>query len=227
MLRCEVWGVETNSETNSLRQMPTIGGIAAWHVPIVATTLAVGALGLGLLEIAVAVGLLGFVAQALLRSVVIELSPRGLTRGLLIRGRFLGRTTVMAWGTVTSVHTDWRRPGDDVALATIVLDDDGRTIYFTTAMGLHQYWACLAAVTARVPDARRSGLTDALLAGPPPGCTTFLSAARTAGMLAIVLAMLVGVHYLWALGQSTLTRSLGPTGDLGPPPTSHPSWSDR
>ena len=52
------------------------------------------ALGLGLLEVAVGVGVLGFVTQSVLRGVVVEISPRGLTRGFLMNGRFLGRTTV-------------------------------------------------------------------------------------------------------------------------------------
>ena len=196
----------------SLRRIPVIGGIAAWPVPLAAVTLGLGALGLGLLEIAVAVGMLGFLAQSLLRSVVVEISPRGLTRGFLLNGRFLGRTTVMAWDAVASLHTDWRRPGDDTALATTVRDTHGRAIHFTTAMGLRDYWACLAAVAARVPAARRSGLTEALLAGEPPGRRAVLSAAGTAGLLALLIVVLVGIHYLWAQGPSSLSRYLEQTG---------------
>jgi hypothetical protein len=211
---------------DSIRRLPVIGGIAAWHVPLVATVLALGALGLGLLDLAVAVGLLGFVAQSLLRSVVIEISPGGLTRGFVLHGRFLGRTTVMTWDAVTSVHTDWRRPGDDIALATTVRDGRGGTIHFTTAMGLRDYWACLTFVAACVPAARRSGLTDAVVAGEPPGGRTVLSAATTAGALALLLAVLVGVHYLWAQGPSTLTRYLE-QGGAGSPPDTGPRPSVR
>lgn len=201
---------------NSLQHVPVIGGIAAWHVPLVATTLGLGALGLGLLDLAVAVGVLGFVAQSLLRSVVLEISPRGLTRGMLVNGRFLGRTTVMAWDVVASVHTDWRRPGDDTALATTVRDTHGRAIHFTTAMGLRGYWTCLISVAGRVPAARRSGLTEALLAGEAPGRRTLLSAAATAGVLALVIVTLVGIHYLWAQGPSSLARYLEQAGAGSP-----------
>jgi hypothetical protein len=211
----------------SLRRIPVIGGIAAWHVPLAAAALGLGALGLGLLEIAVAVGMLGFLAQSLLRSVVVEISPRGLTRGFLLNGRFLGRTTVMAWDAVASLHTDWRRPGDDTALATTVRDTHGRAIHFTTAMGLRDYWACLTAVAARVPAARRSGLTDALLTGEPPGRRAVLSAASTAGLLALLIVVLVGIHYLWAQGPSSLTRYLEQTGAAGSPAGSLPPTSGR
>ena len=120
----------------SFLHIPVVGGGAAWYVPLVTTTLGLGALGLGLLDLAVAVGVLGFVAQSLLRGIVVEISSRGLTRGFLLKGRFLGRATVMAWDAVASVHTDWRRPGDDTALATTVRDRQGCAIRFTTVMGL-------------------------------------------------------------------------------------------
>ncbi len=212
---------------NSLRHVPVIGGLAAWHIPLVAMLLGLGALGLGLLELAVAVGVLGFVAQTLLRSVVVEISPRGLTRGFTLNGRFLGPTTVMAWEAVASLHTDWRRPGDDTALATTVRDGHGHAIHFTTAMGLRGYWACLTSVGARVPAARRSGLTDALLSNEPPGWRTLLSTAATAGVLALLIVMLVGLHYLFAQGPSSLTRYLEQTGATGPPDARHPQSPDR
>jgi hypothetical protein len=202
---------------DSSRIVPVIGGIASWHIPLVATILGLGALGLGLPELAGVVGVLAFVAQTLLRSVVVEVSPRGLTRGLAVNGRFLGRTTVVAWDAVASVHTDWRCPGDDTALATTVRDAQGHAIYFTTAMGLRGYWACLAPVGAHVPAARRSGLTDALLAGEPPSRRTVLSATATAAVLALVIVMLVGMHYLLAQGSSSLTRTLEQDGAPGPP----------
>jgi hypothetical protein len=199
----------------SLLRIPVVGGIAAWYVPLVTTTLALGALGLGLLDLAVAVGVAGFVAQSLLRGVVVEVSPRGLTRGFVLEGRFLGRATVMAWDAVASVHTDWRRPGDDTALATTVRDLHGGAIHFTTAMGLGRYWACLAAVAARAPAAGRSGLTEALLADAPPGRQSALSAAATAGLLGLAIVAVAGVHYLWAQGRSSLARSLEPPGAVG------------
>jgi hypothetical protein len=211
----------------SHRHVCVIGGVAAWHIPLVATTLGLGALGLGLLEFAVVVGVLGFVAQTLLRSVVVEISPRGLTRGLALNGRFLGRATVIAWEAVDSVHTDWRCPGDDTALATTVRDAHGRAIHFTTAMGLSSYWACLESVGCRVPSARRSGLTDALLSGEPPGRRTVLSAAAAAGGLALLIVMLVGIHYLLAQGPSPLTRYLEQIGPVEPSATLRPGAGDR
>lgn len=192
----------------SLRRVPVIGGIAAWPVPVLAAMLGLGAVGLGLLEVAVAIGVVGFVAQSVLRSVVVEIAPRGLTRGVLVNGRFLGRTTVMAWDAVASVHTEWRRAGDDTALATTVRDGQGRTIRFTTAMGLARYWACLAAVVSAAPAARRSGLTEALLADTPPGRQSVLSAATTAALLGLVIVAAVGVHLLWAQGRGSVARSL-------------------
>lgn len=211
----------------SLRHVPVIGGIAAWHIPLVATTLGLGALGLGLLELAVAVGVLGFVAQTLLRSIVVEIAPHGLTRGFALNGRFLGRTTVMAWGAVVSMHTDWRRPRDDTALTTTVRDGHGHAIHFTTAMGLHGYWACLASVGARVPAARRSGLTDTLLSNEPPGRRSLLSATGTVGLLSLLIVMLVGLHYLFAQGPSSLTRYLEQTGTPELPDAPHSASPDR
>jgi hypothetical protein len=197
------------------RRVPVVGGLAAWPVPLVATGLALGALGLGLLDVALAVAVMGFVAQNLLRALVVEIAPGGLTRGLVLNGRFLARSTVMAWPGVASVHTDWRRPGDDTALVTTVRDTQGGAIHFTTTMGLRGYWACLDSVAARVPSDRRSGLTDSILRTGPPGRTAFLSAAATAGALALILGCLVGIHYLWAQGPSTLSRYLE---QVGPQP---------
>jgi hypothetical protein len=209
------------------RRIPVVGGLAAWHVPLLAGALGLGALAFGLLDVAVVLGGLGFTAQTLLRGVVIEIAPRGLTRGFLLNGRFLGRPTVMSWDAVASVHTDWRRPGDDTALATTVRDSHGRAIHFTTAMGLTGYWSCLAAIASRVPASRRSGLTEALLADAPPGRRSLMSAAATAGLLGLVLVALTGVHYLWSQGRSSLARSLEPATPLPLPPREGPVSADH
>jgi hypothetical protein len=139
-----------------------------------------------------------------------------LTRGFVLNGRFVGRTTAIAWIAVASVHTDWCRPGDDTALGTTVRDDHGHAIHFTTAMGLRAYWTCLAAVAASIPEARRLGLTDAVLAGRPLGRRTALPAAATAGALALIIVALAGVHYLWAQGSSSLGRSIEQTETVPP-----------
>lgn len=208
-----------------VRHVPVIGGLAAWQIPLVTTTLGFAAVGFGLIEIALAVALLGYVAQTGLRGLVVEISSRGLTRGFFFNGRFLGRTTVMAWDAVASVHTDWRRPGDDTALWTTVRDRQGRAIHFTTTMGHRAYWSCVSSVAAGAPAARRSGLTDALVSEPPDR-RSVLDAAATAATLALVLVALAGVHYLWAQGRSGLARSLeetATTAQPGPRPPAPPA----
>ena len=207
---------------DSVRHFPLVGGLAAWHVPVVMTPLALGAIGLELPEMAVALVGLGLALHGLVRGGIVEISPRGVTRGFVLNGRFVGRTTVIAWGAVASVHTDWRRPGDDTALQTTVRDDHGHAIHFTTAMGLHAYWTCLAAVAESLPETRRLGLTDAALAGRPLGRRTALPAAATAGALALIIVALAGVHYLWAQGSSSLARSIEPAETAAPP--ADPIW---
>jgi hypothetical protein len=192
----------------SARRVPLIGGMAAWHVPLVTVTLSLGGLGLGLLELAVSACVLGFVAQSLLRGLVVEIAPRGLTRGFALNGRFLGGPMVMTWEAIVDVHSDWRCPGDDTALRTSVRDRQGRTIYFTTAMGLRAYWWCLGAVAAGAPAAERSGLTEALLSQPPPSRRNVRTGAATAAALALVIVAVAGVHCLWAQGRSSLARQL-------------------
>jgi hypothetical protein len=189
-----------------------VGGIASWQLPLLTTTLGLGGLGLGLPELAVGAAVVGFVAYTLLRSIVVEISRRGLTRGFVLNGRFLGRSTVMAWSAVESVHTDWRCPGDDTALRTTVWDCHGSAIHFTTAMGLRAYWDCLVTVVARAPAARRSGLTEALLSQAPPSSRNVLAGAATVGALAMVIVAVASLHCLWAQGRSSLARDLEQSG---------------
>jgi hypothetical protein len=151
---------------------------------------------------------------------VVEVSGLGLTRGFILKGRFLGRTTVIAWRAVESVHTDWRCPGDDTALRTTVRDRQGSVIHFTTAMGLRAYWSCLEAVVARAPAARRSGLTDVLLSQAPPSSRNLVAGAATVGALAMVIVAFAGLHCLWAQGRSSLARDLE---QIGEAPTRSPA----
>jgi hypothetical protein len=204
-------------KTGELRQYRIVGGVAAWPIPVVSSMLGLGALRLDALEVAVTIALLGFVAQRLWLAGVVEISAVGLSRGFLLNGRFLGRTTVMAWDAVASIHTGWRYPGDDTALVTIVRDCEGRSIRLSTAMGLCGYWTCLAAIVAGAPRATRTGLTDAVLKDGPPGRRNLLSAAGTAGALALVMIALVGVHYLWAQGRSSFARAIDQAGELSEP----------
>jgi hypothetical protein len=199
-----------------VRRYPILGGVARWPIAWVTGTLALGAAVLGAADLLVVGLLLGVLAYRAASSPMVELSPRGLTRGIVIQGRFLGRTTVMAWHAVASVHSDWRTPGDDSALATVVRDHEDRVIAFSTAMGLGNYWECLAGIVAATPAATRSGLTEAILAEGPPVRATLLAAARTAAMLGLAIAVLVGICYVWAQGPSSLSRYLEPVNDVEP-----------
>lgn len=190
------------------QQYRMAGGVAAWPIPVVSSILGLGALSLGSLEAILVIALGGFVAQVLWLGAIVEISPVGITRGFMLNGRFVGRTTVLAWNTIATIHTEWRQPGDDTALVTIVRDRDGSSIRLTTAMGLRDYCASLAAVCSSASFATHSGLTDAVLDDGPPGRRTLASAAATAGVLALVVVALVGVHYLWAQGRSNFARQI-------------------
>jgi hypothetical protein len=190
------------------RRFPLIGGAAAWYLPLLGAVLGVGAAAFEAFEVAIGAAALGWAVYRLTRSVVVEVSSTGLTRGLLGMGAFRARTTSIPWSAVAEVHTAWCRPGDDFALETAVRDRAGRSIRLSTAMGLAPYWACLAEIVRHVPAAARSGLTDAVLADGPPSRRHVVSALGTAAGLALILAALVAVHALWAQGRSSLARDL-------------------
>jgi hypothetical protein len=190
------------------RRFPLIGGAAAWYLPLLGAVLGVGAAAFEAFEVAIGAAAVGWAVYRLTRSVVVEVSSTGLTRGLLGMGAFRARTTSIPWSAVAEVHTAWCRPGDDFALETAVRDRAGRSIRLSTAMGLAPYWACLAEIVRHVPAAARSGLTDAVLADGPPSRRHVVSALGTAAGLALILAALVAVHALWAQGRSSLARDL-------------------
>ncbi|MGH7413998.1 MAG: hypothetical protein ACREKJ_07330 [Candidatus Rokuibacteriota bacterium] len=202
-----------------VRRYPLLGGAVASAVPLLAGGLAAGAVIVGSLDVAVGVAALGWAGYRLSRSAVVEISPTGLTRGLLAMGAFRARTTVIPWPAIVEVHTAWCGPGDDSALETAVRDREGRVIRLSTAMGLAAYWACLAEIVRRAPAAARSGITDGVLAGGPPARHDVVSATRTAAALALVLVALVSIHYLWAQGRSSLSRDLERIGAAGDPRT--------
>lgn len=191
-----------------MRRYPTVGGVAAWRVPVLTGLLVAGALALRTPDLALAALILGGLAHRLWRMGVVEVSPTGLTRGFLLRGTFLPGARVIPWLAVVEIHTEWCRPGDDSALETLVRDHDGTTIRISTAMGLASYLACLAAVARAAPVAARTGLTEAALAEGPPTRRGARAAAVTAGALALVLLALVGIHHLLAQGPSSLSRYL-------------------
>ena len=209
------------------RCYPLIGGAAAWYLPLLAAVLGAGAVAFEALDVAIGAAALGWAVYRLTRSVVVEVSPTGLTRGFLGMGAFRARTTSIPWGAVTEVHTAWCRPGDDFSLETAVRDREGRTIWLSTAMGLAAYWACLAEVVRHVPAGARSGLTDAVLADGPPSRHHVVSALGTAAGLALVLAALVAVHALWAQGRSSLARDLERIGAAGQSTVAPAGSADR
>jgi hypothetical protein len=159
----------------------------------------------------------GCVAHGLGRSLAIEIAPGGLTRGLCLNGGFLGPTTTMSWPAIAEIRTEWCRPGDDTAMQTVVRHRDGATIRFSTAMGIARYRRCLGEIADRALGARRSGLTDAILAEPPAGRRETLAAAATAAALGLTLVALVGLHYVWAQGPSTLARYQDPASPAAVP----------
>ena len=209
------------------RRYPLLGGAAAWYLPLLAAVVGAGAVAFEGLDVAIGAAALGWAVYRLTRSVVVEVSPGGLTRGLLGMGAFRARTTFIPWSAVAEVHTAWCRPGDDFALETAVRDREGRTIRQSTAMGLAPYWACLAEIVRHVPAAARSGLTDAVLADGPPSRHHVVSALGTVAGLALILAALVAVHALWAQGRSSLARDLERIGVAGEPTVAPPGPADR
>ncbi len=197
------------------RRYPLLGGAVAWYLPILAAVLGARAVAFGTFDVAIGAAALGWAVYRLTRNVVVEVSPTGLTRGVLGMGAFRARTTSIPWGAVAEVHTAWCRPGEDFSLETAVRDREGRTIRLSTAMGLAPYWACLAEVVRNVPASARSGLTDAVLADGPPSRHHVVSALGPAAGLALVLAAFIALHALWAQGRSSLARDLERIGAAG------------
>lgn len=190
------------------RRYPAVGGAAAWALALLAILLTVAAAVFHGIGMAAAVAALGWTVHRLSRAMIVETSSAGLTRGLLGLGAFPARPTLIPWGSIVEVRTAWRRPGDDSALETVVRDREGRVIRLSTAMGLGAYWACLAEIVRRAPDAARVGLTDPVLADGPPGRRDLMAAGRAAAALALLLAAVVAMHYVWAQGSSSVARDL-------------------
>jgi hypothetical protein len=191
-----------------VRRYRVVGGAAAWCLPLATTGLVVAALALGSPEIAAVAGALGWVGHGVSRGLVVESAPAGLTRGLVVRDRFLATAAVMPWRTVLEVRTDRARPGDDAALVTTVRDAEGRTVRFSTLMGLGDFLACLAEIARRAPAAARAGLTDALLAEGSLPTHHARPSAMAMAALSLILLALVGMHHVWAQGTSSLARYL-------------------
>ncbi len=70
----------------AVRRYPLLGGPAAWYLPLLAAVLAAGAVAFEAFDLAIGAAALGWLVHRLTRSTVLEISPPGLTRGLLGMG---------------------------------------------------------------------------------------------------------------------------------------------
>jgi hypothetical protein len=198
------------------RRYPIVGGATTWILLLAAAALGAGAAARVGLEAAAAVAVLGWMAHTIVRGLVVECGPAAITRGLVLRGRFLPRVVVIPWRSVTEVGVAWAGEGDDSTLVATVRGADGGTIRFSTSMGLPAFWACLADVVRSAPHAGRSGLTAAMLSEGPPGRRHARSSAAAVAMLALILLALAALHHVWAQGRSSLARYLEEVATVGP-----------
>lgn len=152
------------------RRYRALGGLAGWRVPLVGGVIALGALLAGHWTFACILAAAGLAARGLDRAVVLDVSAMGLSRGVAVAGAFLGPARVIAWRSVDEIATFWRGPRDFTALETVVSSREAGSIHFSSRMGYVAYRELLADVARRAPGARRTGLTDELLAdvAPPP-----------------------------------------------------------
>ena len=151
----------------STRRYPMIGRLATWSVPLVCGVLAAALLSKGEWVAAVILCLLAAMLLRLEGTLVCEVSPAGLARGVCVGGAFVGPARVIAWPAVEEIMTDWRGGRDQTLLVTTVQGRDGSTLSFTSTMGLRAYRALVAEVACRAPHARLTGLTAQLLAEMP------------------------------------------------------------
>jgi len=149
---------------DGVRRYPAIGGFAACPVPVLFGALAACAAVVADWDVAVALGVLGIALDGLQRAVVLEVSPRGLSRSFAFHGSPLGPSRVVAWSAVDEIVTRWRWPHDFTALETVVVGASGERISFGSVMGIDAYRGLVAEIARRAPEARRTGLTEALLA---------------------------------------------------------------
>ena len=146
------------------RQVPTIGGMAAWRLPVLVVVLGACALAAGQWALVCGLAVLGALAASVDRSTVIELSGAGVARGFTLRGAFVGHARMLPWDAISEVTTVWRAPRDYSVLETFVSTEDGATIRFTSRMGFAAYRALIEEIVERAPVARRTGLTEQVLA---------------------------------------------------------------
>lgn len=176
------------------RRYRALGGLASWRVPLVVGVIALGAALAGHWTFACILAAAGLAARGLDRAVVLDVSAMGLSRGVAVAGAFLGPARVIAWRSVDEIATFGRGPRDFTALETVVSSRDAGSIRFSSRMGYAAYRALLAEVARRAPRARRTGLTDELLAAtapPPRRLSARTLALVVAGAFCAALALLV------------------------------------
>lgn len=145
-----------------------VGGLAGWRVPVVCAPAVFVMVALGEWVLAwIAMGL-GLLVSGVERTLVLEVGPGSLARGLVVGGRLVAPLAVVPWASVTEIATRARGVGSLAVLETHVISATAGTIRFSVVMGARGYRSLLAEVARRAPRARRTGLTDAVLAETQP-----------------------------------------------------------
>ncbi len=145
------------------RRYHAIGGVTAWRAPLGFGVLAAVIAVHGEADTAWIVAAAGFVVYQFDRSLVFDVALPALSAGRSVGAALVAPRTV-AWPAVEEITTRWRGPRDFSALDTAVLARDGTVLRFGSRMGLRAYRALLADVVRHAPAARRTGLTDEVLA---------------------------------------------------------------
>ncbi len=180
-----------------VRRYPTLGGVAAWRIPALASVIIAIASLHGEWLAACFVAVAALVGVRLEGAVVVEVGPAGLTHGFALGRGFLGPAGVLPWRSIDEVQTRWRAPRDFSLLETIVTGHDGRSIRLTSRMGLSAYCEVIGDIVRHAPEARRTGLTDELLAEVSAAASRRL---RPRHVLALGVSILFGLAALaaWA-----------------------------
>jgi hypothetical protein len=151
-----------------IRRYPGVGGVLAWRGLLVSGVLAACAAAVGDWVLLTGCALVGLALDGFDRSVVLEVSRHGFARARAVAGACVGPARAVRWEQVDEIRTRWRMPRDHTALVTTVVGRDGGSISFGTEMGFRTYRMLVTDVARRAPGARRTGLTDELLAEGVP-----------------------------------------------------------
>jgi hypothetical protein len=177
------------------RRYRALGGLAGWRVPLIVGVIALGVALAGHWTFACMLAAAGLAARGVDRAVVLDVSTMGLSRGVAIAGAFVTPARVIAWRAVEEIATSWRGPRDFTALETVVTSREAGTIHFSSRMGYAAYRALLAEVARRAPRARRTGLTDEVLAEDAPPVRRM--SARVVAVLAVAGFLLAVALIAW------------------------------